>query len=213
MSEDCLVQRLLRGRPRSRLKPGAGSAAAMGEENLWPNTFNLTGGEGDAQGVKELLAVVLPVVAAYCRAQAVRPEDADQLLQDVSRAVVADLMRYDASDAPIWDRVDEITSRKLAEAPSAERTPPASVASPAGREVSKRRGHRLSAEQARLLARLLKVLPVEQRNVLVNRVPLGRTLTETAESVGTSPGAVRLIQHRALARLRRELRSQLHDHD
>jgi RNA polymerase sigma-70 factor (ECF subfamily) len=64
---------------------------------------------------------------------------------------------------------------------------------------------------ARSVAQLLATLPSEQREVLVLRVPLRLTVEDTAKIVGTSPAAVRLIQHRALNRLRQELQDGFHD--
>ncbi len=57
----------------------------------------------------------------------------------------------------------------------------------------------IEAEHARaLLARL----PVHQRELLVLRVLSGMTAEETGDALGMSAGAVRVAQHRALARLR-----------
>jgi RNA polymerase sigma-70 factor (ECF subfamily) len=40
------------------------------------------------------------------------------------------------------------------------------------------------------------------------RVVVGLSAEETAEAVGSTPGAVRVAQHRALARLRRTLSAE-----
>ena len=50
---------------------------------------------------------------------------------------------------------------------------------------------------------MLDELPDGQREVLVLRVALGLSAAETAVLVGSTPGAVRVAQHRGLARLRR----------
>ena len=55
------------------------------------------------------------------------------------------------------------------------------------------------------MARLLRVLPDKQREIVVLRVVVGLSAEETAATVGSTPGAVRVAQHRALARLRRIL--------
>jgi RNA polymerase sigma-70 factor (ECF subfamily) len=55
------------------------------------------------------------------------------------------------------------------------------------------------------MGRLLDVLPDRQREILVLRVVLGMSAEETAVAVGSTPGAVRVAQHRALARLRKAL--------
>jgi len=52
---------------------------------------------------------------------------------------------------------------------------------------------------------LLDELPDPQREILVLRVALGMSAEDTAGAVGSTPGAVRVAQHRALARLRSSL--------
>ena len=46
-------------------------------------------------------------------------------------------------------------------------------------------------------------LSERQREVLVLRLAVGVSADETAEAIGSTPGAVRVTQHRALLRLRR----------
>jgi len=58
------------------------------------------------------------------------------------------------------------------------------------------------ALQADHVTRLMEQLPGQQREVLVMRVAVGMSTEETAAALGMSPGAVRVAQHRALARLR-----------
>jgi RNA polymerase sigma-70 factor (ECF subfamily) len=54
---------------------------------------------------------------------------------------------------------------------------------------------------------MLHRLPDRQREILVLRVAVGLSAEETAAAVGSTPGAVRVAQHRALARLREMLAS------
>ena len=58
------------------------------------------------------------------------------------------------------------------------------------------------ASELRELRALLDELPDKQRGVLVLRIAMGFTPEETARIVGSTPGAVRVAQHRALMRLR-----------
>ena len=60
--------------------------------------------------------------------------------------------------------------------------------------------------------RLLAVLPEKQREILILRVVVGMSAEETAEAVGSTAGAVRVAQHRALARLKAEIIATEHDH-
>lgn len=57
----------------------------------------------------------------------------------------------------------------------------------------------LEAQRARAL---LAMLPEQQRELPVLRVLTGLSAEETGSALGMSAGAVRVAQHRALARLR-----------
>lgn len=60
----------------------------------------------------------------------------------------------------------------------------------------------MDASVAVRMHELLKELPTNQREILIMRVGAGMSADETAQALGTSPGAVRVAQHRALAKLR-----------
>ena len=66
----------------------------------------------------------------------------------------------------------------------------------------------LDGELAERLAGLLQLLTPRQRNVLVLRIAMGLSAEETADELGTSPGAIRVTQHRALNRLRAAVAGQ-----
>ena len=55
----------------------------------------------------------------------------------------------------------------------------------------------------RLLGELLDHLPEKQREILVLRLVVGLSAEETAEMIGSTPGAVRVAQHRALTKLKK----------
>lgn len=57
----------------------------------------------------------------------------------------------------------------------------------------------VSTEQT--IARLVAVLPAEQAEVVLLRVIGGFGVAEVAQVMGKSPGAVRMLQHRAMRRL------------
>lgn len=53
--------------------------------------------------------------------------------------------------------------------------------------------------------RILSVLPAEQAEIVLLRVVAGLDVTQVAEITGKRPGTVRVLQHRALRRLAREI--------
>ena len=70
----------------------------------------------------------------------------------------------------------------------------------------------LDSESAARMKKLLAVLPEKQREILILRVVVGMSAEETAEAVGSTAGAVRVAQHRALARLKSEITATEHGH-
>jgi len=140
-----------------------------------------------------LAAIVVPVVKHYCRVHLGTTEAAEQVAQGISRTIIKTLPSYLRSRAPFWGYVYGVTARAVADA-QRYTTPEDSYPG-----------------SARLLAQLLATLPTEQREVLILRVPLRLSVDDTAKIVGTSPATVRLIQHRALNRLRQELQTGCHD--
>ncbi len=60
----------------------------------------------------------------------------------------------------------------------------------------------LHSELSAQLADLMQVLTPTQREILILRIVVGLSVAETAEAVGSTPGAVRVAQQRALAHLR-----------
>ena len=63
----------------------------------------------------------------------------------------------------------------------------------------------IQSDVASRMDQLLSVLPAKQREILTLRIVVGLSAEETAEAVGSTPGAVRVAQHRALARLKSEI--------
>jgi len=52
------------------------------------------------------------------------------------------------------------------------------------------------------LSTLLDLIPADQREILVMRIAMQLSAEQTARIIGSTAGAVRVTQHRALARLR-----------
>jgi RNA polymerase sigma-70 factor, ECF subfamily len=170
---------------------------------------------GDRQAVEHLLGVVHPLVVRYCRARVGRQErsfaSADDVAQEVCLAVLKALPGFQDQGRPFLAFVYGIAAHKVADAHrAAARNRAESVA-----EVPDSPGNGIGPEQQALrvelaerMSELLQVLPAKQREIVVLRLMVGLTAEETAAAVGTSPGAVRVAQHRALTKLRKVLAAE-----
>lgn len=164
---------------------------------------------GEARARDALLAEIQPFVLRYCRGRLGRQEtvtaSADDVAQEVCLAVINALPAYTVKGLSFRAFVYGIAAHKVTDAfraigrarsePVADL--PDSPVSDDGPE------HRLlAAELGGRLHRLLAELTPRQRDVLTLRIMVGLTAEETAVVVGSTPGAVRVTQHRALNRLR-----------
>ncbi|MBK1789349.1 sigma-70 family RNA polymerase sigma factor [Prauserella cavernicola] len=171
--------------------------------------------EGDPQAVERLLAAIRPLVVRYCRARVGRQErsfaSADDVAQEVCLAVLTALPSYRDQGRPFLAFVYGIAQHKVADAHRAaarnRAEPVAEVPDEAEGDVGPEQ-HALQGELNTRMSQLLQVLPDKQREIVVLRVVVGLSAEETAEAVGSTPGAVRVAQHRALARLRKVLAAE-----
>jgi RNA polymerase sigma-70 factor, ECF subfamily len=163
---------------------------------------------GQPAAIESLLEQIRPMVVRYCRARLGQISGhyhiADDVAQEVCIAVLSALPRYRDMGRPFASFVFGIASHKVADAMRnaarlaipTEDLPDGPDNHPGPEETVVAY---IEAERARaLLARL----PVHQRELLVLRVLTGMSAEETGHALGMSAGAVRVAQHRALARLR-----------
>jgi RNA polymerase sigma-70 factor (ECF subfamily) len=163
---------------------------------------------GQPAAIDSLIRQIRPMVVRYCRARlgnlAGHYQVAEDVAQEVCIAVLGALPRYQDMGRPFASFVYGIASHKVADARrSAARLAipvddlpdsPDDQPGPLEQVVAS-----LDAQRARaLLARL----PGHHRELLVLRVLTGLSAEETGAALGMSAGAVRVAQHRALARLR-----------
>jgi RNA polymerase sigma-70 factor (ECF subfamily) len=165
---------------------------------------------GDPRAQEELLARIRRPVLAYCRTRLGRRESlmcsADAVNQEVCAAVVDALGSYRLKGLSFRAFVFGIASHKVADASRAagrDRSEPMAEP-PDTSDAADGPEHRLLViERAERLRALLAYLSPHQQEVLVLRVAVGLSAEETAQAVQSTPGAVRVAQHRALLRLRR----------
>ncbi|WP_051233364.1 RNA polymerase sigma factor ShbA [Pseudonocardia asaccharolytica] len=167
---------------------------------------------GDPAARAALLTEIHPLVLRYCRARLGRQEtpvgSADDVAQDVCLAVVSALPTYTVKGLSFRAFVYGIAAHKVTDAYRAigrNRSEP--VAEVPDAVVGDRgpENRVLSRELGEWVGELLHILTPRQREVIVLRLAVGLNAEETAEAVRSTPGAVRVTQHRALGRLREYL--------
>jgi RNA polymerase sigma-70 factor (ECF subfamily) len=164
---------------------------------------------GERAATERLLGYVRPLVVRYCRARVGRQErsfaSADDVAQEVCLAVLTALSSYRDQGRPFLAFVYGIAAHKVADAHRAAARNRAEPVAEVPDEPELDAGpeqRAMRVEMTSQMADLLQVLPAKQREILVLRVVVGLSAEETADAVGSTPGAVRVAQHRALARLR-----------
>jgi RNA polymerase sigma-70 factor (ECF subfamily) len=164
---------------------------------------------GDRVALREVLETIRPIVVRYCRARVGAMErsglSAEDVAQEVCLAAVMALPRYRDRGRPFLAFVYGIAAHKVADA---YRAAGRDLAYPTD-SIPEHRSAEPDPEQAALeadsvtrMSDLLEILPDKQREILILRVVVGLSAEETAAAVGSTPGAVRVAQHRALARLK-----------
>ncbi|GAA2691888.1 MULTISPECIES: sigma-70 family RNA polymerase sigma factor [Actinosynnema] len=195
------------GAPRQRERAARPVGAAAARAALAVSRSDVTAAvAGDRAAVERLLGVLRPLIVKYCRARVGGAyATADDVAQEVCLAVLKALPNYQDQGRPFLAFVYGIAAHKVADVhrfaarnraePVAELPDkPESSAGPEARA--------LQGEVSEQMAELLRVLPEKQREILLLRVVVGMSAEETAHAVRSTPGAVRVAQHRALARLR-----------
>lgn len=167
---------------------------------------------GDERAVALLLAKVHPQVARFCRARLGRRETvlgcADDVAQDVCMAVLSVLPDYRPSGMSFRAFVFGIARHKVADAFRAMARNRCDAVEEVPERFSREEDPEqfvLHAERNDRLSDLMGLLGPRQVEILTLRIAVGLTAEETSDVLGSTPGAVRVAQHRALQRLRREL--------
>ena len=167
------------------------------------------GGEWAYERVYRSLA---PAVAGYLRVQGAA--DADDLTSEVFERAFTNLGRFSGDEAQFRSWVFTIAHHRLTdERRRAGRRPvradgdvselPAGAV-PAG-DVEDEAVRRLATERVR---RLCEGLAPDQRDVLLLRMLAALTVDEIADALGKTPGAVKALQRRGLAAIRRQIERQ-----
>jgi RNA polymerase sigma-70 factor, ECF subfamily len=174
---------------------------------------------GDRDALRTVLETIRPIIVRYCRARIGTADrsglSADDVAQEVCLAAITALPRYKDQGRPFLAFVYGIAAHKVADAHRATARNRADPTDVVPERFSMEAGPEqlvLEAESSARMTKLLAVLPEKQREILILRVVVGMSAEETAEAVGSTAGAVRVAQHRALARLKAEIIATGHGH-
>ena len=169
---------------------------------------------GDTAALQDIIKIVHPMVLRYARARisAGRTPTAEDVAQEICLAVATSVGKYQDTGKPFMAFVYGIAFNKVADAHRAlarDKTNPTD-------EVPDQEFSGATPEDAAMVAAgsnrvraLLDLLSDKAREIVILRVFVGLSAEETAEIVGSTAGAVRVAQHRALATLRRALEEEV----
>ena len=162
--------------------------------------------EGSEDAWQELYSGLAPVVLGYLRANG--SPDPEDVLSEVFLQVARDLVKFDGDEQGFRSWVFTIAHHRLIDARrhsarrpvelSPEPPEPMDRAEDAADEALERIGN----EEVR---RVLSILSTDQRTVLLLRVVGDMSIDDVATAVGKRPGAVKALQRRGLAAIKREL--------
>jgi len=159
---------------------------------------------GGQWAYERLYRSLAPAVAGYLRVQgAAEPDD---LTSEVFERAFSALGGFTGSEAQFRSWVFTIAHHRLTDEwrRRARRPAPADCALPdgPGGDVEDEAVRRMATERVQ---RLCTGLVPEQRDVLLLRMLGTLTIDEIAEALGKTPGAVKALQRRGLAALRRQM--------
>jgi RNA polymerase sigma-70 factor, ECF subfamily len=162
--------------------------------------------QGDEAAWGELYRGLAPAVLGYLRANgAPDPEDA---LSEVFLQVARDVARFDGEERGFRSWVFTIAHHRLIDARRHAARRPLELAA----EPPEPREHEEDAADKALakigayeVERVLELLSEDQRAVLLLRVIGDLSIEDVAQALGKRPGAVKALQRRGLAAIKREL--------
>ncbi|MGH2451011.1 MAG: RNA polymerase sigma factor [Candidatus Limnocylindria bacterium] len=159
---------------------------------------------GEEQALAALYRRFQPSLLAYLRTQ--RSDQAEDLASETWIAAARGLRRFrgDGGDFRRW--IFTIARRRLVDLGRGEARRPSTIRAPDDSLAVLRESPDAATEALESLATrqaLEKVasLPPDEAEVVVLRVIAGLSAKDVASITGRSPGAVRVLQHRALRRL------------
>lgn len=192
--------------PEDRPAPGPRASRGGGDDGEEQLAADVAAArDGSVAAFERLYRLLTPSVASYLRWNGV--VDVESLANEVLAQVHRNLDRFsgDASGFRSW--VFTIAHHRMVDDRRAASRRPAVVEAEVVEtsRVGDAEADALSVLSDLRLQSLLDQLSADQRDVLLLRVVADLSLEDTAQALGKQRGAVKSLQHRALAALRRTL--------
>ncbi|MEE8369137.1 MAG: sigma-70 family RNA polymerase sigma factor [Dehalococcoidia bacterium] len=165
---------------------------------------------GDEAALSELYSLYFPRVYRYILARTGNTHDAEDLAEEVFMRMLAAIERFQWREAPFsaWlfriahNAVISQRRRNGARGPSAALSDSLPMKSPGPEELVEKR---MALNE---IMRAAETLPDAQRQVISLRFAAGLSVAETAQVMNKGEGNVKVIQHKAIVKLREMMGQQ-----
>ncbi len=163
--------------------------------------------EGERAALNELVSTYWPFIYRLALAKTGSQEDAQEIAQDTFLRALAALPRYKETNATFKTYLSRISLNLITDYYRKRgRTPQMFDITQYGEPIidtsSRPEDAVISEEQRHEVARLLTLLPEEQRRVIELRILQGVAVADVARIMGKSAAAIKMLQQRALKKLR-----------
>ncbi len=162
---------------------------------------------GDQRALSELYQTYFPRVYRYILARTGSPHDAEDLAEEVFMRVLEAIERFQHREAPFSAWLFRIAHNAVISQRRKETARGKSGPLLEGIPVSTTAPDEL-VEQRLIINEVMEAarkLPEAQRQVITLRFSAGLSVAETAQAMGKGEGNVKVIQHKAIAKLREML--------
>lgn len=161
---------------------------------------------GDPEAIGWLYDRYYLPIYRYLRVRVEDQEAAEDLAAEVFVRMIEHLPRYQSRGRPFLAWLYTIARNLLTDYYRSQRGAPLDLPDPERERGDEGVMERIEVRaQQDCLWRALRQLTPEQQEVLFHRFFEGRSVEETAQLMGKQPGAIKALQHRALAALRRRM--------
>lgn len=168
---------------------------------------------GDRRALQRIIEIIHPLVVRYTRSRISggKHPTAEDVAQEICLAVATSIGNYKDQGRPFMAFVYGIASNKVADAHRSYTRDILQLTDEVpevGQDVETPEAFALVADGSNRVRELLDSLSDNAREIIILRVFVGLSSDEIAAIVGSTPGAVRVAQHRAMNQLRKTLGDQ-----